>query len=283
MSQVFSEVPPTEPHVVSRLMFEARSVGDELDAEIEVRPDLRAPAGVPLLGPLASFCDTMGGVVAAISTFPVAVATADLGIALDPGARPRAVRTRPQVLRRGRTNVVTEMELFDVDTGARVGWSTMTSAVLSADQPQIYDPRIVTQMMRTTYTPGDDFYAELGLRRGPDLGRDGAVGAQLVIEPWLGNSMGMLHGGCTAMIAEAAALAAGEVEFGADAPIAVVDAHVRYLNGARVGPIVASATVIGREPEALSVRVAQHDAGLDRQTSLANVRVIRRAEPSARP
>lgn len=275
MSQVFSEVDPSDPHVVSRLGLEARDDGDSLVGQMAIRSDLQGADGIARLGPVGSFLDTIGGVVAAISTFPTAIATADLGVSVDPRARPRAIRTRPRVVRAGRTNVVTEMVVLDADTGTPVGYSTMTSAVLSAGTPQPYDPRVVTEMMRTDYQPGDDFYAELGLEFGSGLGENGAPGARLDLKPWLGNSMGMMHGGCTIMIVEAAALAAAGVVFGSDAPCAVVDAHVRYLNGARVGPVVATAMVIGREPSAISVRVDQRDSGRDRVTALATARVIR--------
>jgi acyl-coenzyme A thioesterase PaaI-like protein len=274
VSQVFSEVDPSVPHVVSRLGLEAREVDESsLVADLVIRPDLMAASGAPMLGPLGSFLDTIGGVVGAIATFPTAIATGDLGVAIDPRARPRAVRTCPRVVRAGRTNVVTEMVVVDADTGAEVGYSTMTSTLLSPDTPQIYDPRIVTRMMRADYTPRGDFYAELGLVRGPDLGRDGGPGARLELAPWLGNSMGMMHGGCTIMVVEAAALAAADA-LRPTATGTVVDVHVRYLNGARVGPVVGTPYIVGVEADAVTVRVEQWDLGRDRVTALATARVV---------
>ncbi len=277
MSQVFSTTRAGEPHLVSRLGLRAREVDDGLEGQLAIRADLQGAGGAPLLGPVGSFVDTIGGVRAAIATFPTAIATADLGLAIDPAARPREIVTRPRVLRAGKTNVVTEMVLTDAQTGVRVGYSTMTSAVLSTAIPQEYDPRVVTQMFRADYTPSDSLYTEMGLEWGSGLGDDAAPGARLGLLPWLGNAMGMLHGGCTFMITEAAAFAAGAEAFGAAAPLAVVDAHVRYLNGARAGPVVATATPLGRDRDSLTVQVTQRDDGTGRTTAVSTARVIRAA------
>ncbi len=284
MSQVFDDTGPLEPHVVSRLGLFARSVGaadsDALEGELEIRPDLTSGGGVPLLGAVGSFADTIGGVVAAISTWPTAIATADIGVMLDPRARPARIVTRPRVVRGGRTNVVTEMILADGDTGATVGYSTMTSAVLSAKIPQQHDPRVVTQMFRAAYEPSAArFYDELGLVAGAGIGDDGAPGARLELRRWLGNSMGMLHGGCTVMVTDAASLAAATAVLGSDRPLATVDTHVRYLNGARIGPVIATAMVLGRDDSSVSVQVTQRDAGWGdagsgRVTAISTARVL---------
>jgi uncharacterized protein (TIGR00369 family) len=177
------------------------------------------------------------------------------------------------VLRAGRTSVVTEMQLRD-EHGAIVGYCTMTSAVLGDSQPQQFDPRLVTSYMTHEPSPLDEvpLYEQIGLTSGVDLGLDGGPGARIEVAPHLGNSLGMLHGGVTVMLADAAASAAATAVLGREA--VTVDAHVRYLNGARVGPIVASTTVVAADDTSVTVRVEQWDVGGDRRTSVATARAL---------
>jgi uncharacterized protein (TIGR00369 family) len=260
-----------EPHVVRRLGLIAREVGDGLEGELELRDDVRAPGtDIPLIGPVGSFCDTIGGVLAAIGAYPTPVATADLTIVLDPRVAPSRITTRPTIARAGRTSVVTEMPLRDPVGGAACGYCIMASTVLSDRAQQAVDPRIVTQFLAPAHEPHRaHFYDELRI---VDEG-DGA--ATLALRPFLGNSMGMMHGGVTVMLAEAAAVSAGRAALGILEPLAALEAQVRYLNGARVGPVAARGTVVAATSDSVAVRVEQRDEGRDRLTSVALVRVDR--------
>jgi uncharacterized protein (TIGR00369 family) len=274
MSQVFDARGDSDrdPHVVRRLGLVAREVGDGLEGRLRVRDDLRVPGSrVPLLGPIGSFCDTIGGVLAAIGVYPTPVATADLTVVLDPSCAVDTIVTRPSIVRAGRTSVITEMLLTEARSGARVGYCLMSSTVLTDAQPQAVDPRVVTHYFDDTYvarTP--HFYDELGIER------DDRGGVAMNLAPYLGNTMGMMHGGVTVMLAEAAALEAARdrrVDDDRAGPVAAVEAQVRYLNGAREGPVRATATVIASTPVSVTCRVEQHDEGRGRLTSVAVVRV----------
>lgn len=273
MTQVFdahgdSEI---EPHVVRRIGLLAHDDGDGLTGEMELRPDLRVPgAELALLGPVGSFCDTIGGIVAAIGAYPTPIVTADLTVAIDARVAPGVIAIRPQIVRGGRSTVVTEMTLTDRDTGAACGYCMMSSTVLTDRAPQAVDPRLVTGFLQPGHEPHrDHFYDELGFVE-EQPGR-----VSLGLRPFLGNSLGMLHGGVTVMLAEAAAISVARTQLGADAPLAALEAQVRYLNGARAGPVIATGAVVGASPGSVTVRVDQHDTGRDRRTSLAIVRVER--------
>ncbi len=271
MSQVFDAQADSagEPHVVRRLGLVAREHGDGLLGELAIRPDLKAPGtSLPLLGPVGSFCDTIGGVLAAIGAYPTPIATADLTIVIDPRVAPTVLRTQPSIVRAGRSTVITEMVLDDAPTGHRSAYCTMSSTVLSTARPQVVDPRMVTKFFHNDHVArAAHFYDEVGI---VDEG-DGRVVLELA--PFLGNSMGMLHGGVTVMLAEAAALSAARVLLGSDRPLAALEAQVRYINGARSGPVLASGEVVAAGAGWASVKVHQHDLGRDRLTSTALVRV----------
>jgi uncharacterized protein (TIGR00369 family) len=281
MTQVFdahgdSEV---EPHVVRRIGLLARDEGDSLAGDMELRPDLRVPgARLALLGPVGSFCDTIGGIVAAIGAYPTPIVTADLAVALDARATPDAITIRPQIVRGGRSTVVTEMTLEDRDGGAACGYCIMSSTVLTDRAPQAVDPRLVTSFLQPGHEPhSGHFYDELGFVD-EEPGR-----VTLELRAFLGNSLGMLHGGVTVMLAEAAAVSTARTVFGAEVPLAALEAQVRYLNGAREGPVVATGLVVGASADSVTVRVDQHDTGRDRRTSLAVVRVERLGQAADRP
>lgn len=271
MTQVFdargdSEV---EPHVVRRIGLTARAVGDDgLEGTLRLRDDLRAPGTtIPLIGPVGSFCDTIGGVLAAIGAYPTPVATADLSIVVDPRVSPDVITTQPSIVRKGRTSVVTEMVLAAGD-GATCGYCVMSSTVLTDREPQAVDPRIVTQFLVEGHEPHrPHFYDEIGIT---DEG-DGRV--SLALQPFLGNSMGMMHGGVTVMLADAAAVSTARSRLGGGGALATLEAQVRYLNGARVGPVVATGSVVAASDRSTTVRVEQRDVGADRLTSVAFARV----------
>jgi uncharacterized protein (TIGR00369 family) len=160
------------------------------------------------------------------------------------------------------------MPLLDPAVGTACGYCIMASTVLSDRAPQAVDPRIVTQFLAPAHEPHcAHFYDELGILD------DGDGTATLALRPFLGNSMGMMHGGVTVMLAEAAAVSAARAALGLHEPLAAVEAQVRYLNGARVGPVVGRGTVVAATRGSVAVRVEQRDEGRDRLTSVALVRV----------
>lgn len=273
MTQVFDARGDSEgePHVVRRIGLRARDDGDRLVGEMELRPDLRAPGTLlALLGPVGSFCDTIGGIVAAIGAYPTPIVTADLTVALDPRAAPDAIAIAPEIVRGGRSTVVTEMRIADRDAGRACGYCIMSSTVLTDRAPQAVDPRLVTSFLQPGHEPHrEHFYDELGF--------DETAPGRIVLElqTFLGNSLGMLHGGVTVMLAESAAVSIARTVLGAGAPLAALEAQVRYLNGAREGPVVATGSIVGATASSVTVRVDQHDTGRDRRTSLAIVRVER--------
>lgn len=275
MSQVWTPDSEQEPHIVRRIGLRGAERPDGgLDAQTTIGASLRGPTGLPLLGVLGSFADTVGGVRAALHSYPVALATADLGITIDPGLRPEEVHTTPVVVRAGRTSVVTEMVLTDA-VASVCGYATMTSSLLSDRAPQQFDPKLVFSYTEGVVSDGTPLYEQIGLEAGPGLGADGGPGARVYLADHLGNTLGMMHGGVTVMIADAATMAVARARWKTER-VATVDAHVRYLNGARVGPVVATTTVMAGDDHSVSVRVEQRDRGADdRLTAIATTRAVR--------
>jgi uncharacterized protein (TIGR00369 family) len=91
------------------------------------------------------------------------------------------------------------------------------------------------------------------------------------------NPWGIVHGGVTAALVDIASERAGASSLGV-APDAVVtsDVALHFLSPARVGPVRASAVVVGERADGVVLRVEVRDTGLDRVAAHAVVTVRRR-------
>jgi uncharacterized protein (TIGR00369 family) len=104
----------------------------------------------------------------------------------------------------------------------------------------------------------EEFYAWLGLRDAQN-----GVGIELDVFDELRNPWGIVHGGVTASLIDAAAVRA------VPGGVALVDATVHYLAPSRIGPLSAVGTVLGRRAHDTVVRIEVRDLGRDRTTAIA--------------
>ena len=176
------------------------------------------------------------------------------------------------VVRHGRTSVVTALEVVDEGAGdRRVAAATMTCAVLDPGGMALEFARPVVVGMprpRAEPEPPESFF-----RIEPG---EGPV-TRLRLADELRNPWGILHGGAVAMLADEAACRAAAAVPGAVGPagVAAADAVLHYLRPVRVGPVEARCTVLGTRAGRTSVRVAIHDLGAEaRMTTLGAVTVL---------
>jgi uncharacterized protein (TIGR00369 family) len=102
----------------------------EFAIEIDMRPEICNGYGMLQGGVTATLADLAGGILAARVVAPRLVATLDLNIRyLDPG-RVGPIRATGRLLRRGRSTVVTSIEVIDVGADRLMAHSTMTSIIL---------------------------------------------------------------------------------------------------------------------------------------------------------
>jgi uncharacterized protein (TIGR00369 family) len=236
-----------------------------------VRPDLCRADGGLRAGVLATLVDTAGGLVTGLAVLPDWVVTADLSVRMWGPVLRGPARAEARLLRRGRTTAIAEILLYDGDASAPCGAGVLTSGVLT---PDFALPSDLGRPMVPTGPPeppgGHPPLTEwLGVRTHP-------AGAELDVAPGLLNPWGMVHGGVSAMLVDAAVeTATGQ---------AVGDLFLRYLRPARAGPIRASVSELG--PGA--VRVVVSDEGADGRVVAHAVaelvsRERRRSSPAAAP
>lgn len=252
---------------VSRFVrIDIREVGDWAAGEVAL--EATTPADAHLLGPgggvragaLLTMIDNVGGLSAGLASLPdnwvvstsMMLRTARLGA-------PGPLHLSSHVIRAGRASVVTEVQVTGGD-GLPVAGAVLTSAVLAPDggAPEWDRP------ISIRYGPDDaddlpPILEWIGIRT--ERTATGAV-ASAELTDALRNPWGILHGGVTATLIDAAGAAAVHDATGREA--ATADCTLHYLAPGRVGPVAARATLLGSRPDGHVVRVDVHDVGADR-------------------
>jgi uncharacterized protein (TIGR00369 family) len=256
--------PPPE-HVLRDLALEIESRPDDTATGwLRVTPQLVDARGALDPGALAMLVDVLGGGLSIRAVLPDWAATADLALQLlgthvAPGD---TVQADARVVRKGRTTLVTEVDLRRTSDDATLGWGSMTFSVLPrrADTLEWNRDDGPSQVTRTSFGgDGPQFTRPLVDAVGATVTERGVV--EMPYTDYVRNSFGAVQGGVVAMLGAIA----GRSALG-DAP--VLDLHVAYLAQARTGPIVATADVLG--PGAATVRLVDTGAG-DRLTTVVHV------------
>ena len=248
---------------------EVSDVGaDNVVAVGEVGRDshLRAPAGHVRAGVLLALADTVGGICGGLAALPGWVVSTNLLLRTATFEHRGPLRLTARVQRAGRNAVVTAVEVTDDGAaGALIADGILTSAVL---QPVGGPPVYQRPMVLCAPDPGDDLPgpAEFFGIEARDAASVGLEITEIVRNPW-----GILHGGVTAALVDAAA----EHVVGPDASAADVVLH--FLRPGRVGPVVARAERLGVRPDGHLVRVEVLDAGAQDRTMAVAVVTVRDA------
>lgn len=233
--------------------------------EVVALNHLRAPLGNVRVGALLTMADTVGGMCAGLSALPGWVVSTNLMLRTTPGAHRGPFALEARMLRVGRKATVTQVEIRDRGDGDQlIADGVLTSAVLAPeDGPPDFARPMVLDTPPSTEPPLAllDFF---GVRP------HDATAVALDIVDRVRNPWGILHGGATAVLVDAAAAHAVS---GGDATTADVVLH--FLRPGRVGPAVARATVLGTRPDGHLVRVEVVDAGTDERVMAVAVCTVR--------
>jgi uncharacterized protein (TIGR00369 family) len=298
----------------------------DLDIHTRVSSDTTACARIPAsehvlgadggvrAGVLSVLVDLAGGAASVRPLHPDWMATADLTVQLGAPARGPWVEARATVLRRGRTTLVVEAGLYNVEgpaddepdpagvettyggepdgtaevAGEQVGVGTLTMAVLPA------------RPGAASLLPEDDSLPVQWAFDGRGLDRPvaDALSVRVVdrpsgrltmpVVPYVHNSFGAAQGGVMGLLAELSGLAA--VESAADGRAggskvsAVTDLQIAYLTLGRVGPITSRAEVIEASADGGGRAVVQlaDEGAADRVTTVVNVVAVAVSQPTGR-
>jgi acyl-coenzyme A thioesterase PaaI-like protein len=233
-----------------------------VDATVLARPAVRAADGSIHGGALITMCDCIGGFCGGLGALPDGwVVTTNLMLRSSgaPVAAPLEFRT--EVLRRGRSSVVTSVVAHDAD-GAFVVAGTITSAVLvpAGGVPHWDRP---ARLALVEQGAEDTMHYEDWVGARPT-----ATGVVVELVDELRNPWGMMHGGVTGAIVDRAARHVSGAT-------TTTDVVLHYLAPARVGPVVATATVRGRRPDGTVVAVEIRDAGNDDRLVAVAITTVR--------
>ncbi len=272
---------PTEaysasPHFLADLRVDTEVTSDTTaSATLPVTPHITGGDGGVRAGVLATLVDMAGGFLGVRVLQPDWMATADLTIQVVRPASGPVVEARASVLRRGRTTLVIEANLYNVPGSGTelpggggdelVAWSTVTFAVLpaSTSTPTLEVPMDGPNRWSLTGAGFDVPIAEALLISvvDPAAGR-----VSMPKHRYLLNSLDAVQGGAMALVGEVAAAEALAAAAHRDVSrMVVTDLRVSYLTLGRVGPIVTRTRVLGAETGAagLSAVVELVDAGAD--------------------
>jgi len=232
----------------------------------------RGPGGGLRTGGLLTNLDTLGGFTSGLAVLPRWIVTTSLLATVSELRHVGPLGYRADVVRRGRSSVVTVIDVVDEGAGGHpVAAATMTCAVLDPGAMALeFERPVVVPMPPPQVDPvGPEAFFSIEPGEGPVT--------RLVLVDRLRNPWGILHGGAVAMLADEAACRAVASVPGASGPggVAAADAVLHYLRPVRVGPVEARCTVLGTVAGRTVVRVAIHDIGSDdRMTNLGTMTVV---------
>jgi len=278
---------PAEIGVAQYLLMTIEEIGDGTAALPHTRGhfpgtpntfDANGRLGTDLL---TCIIDSIGGMTSGLASLPDWIVTTNLMVRRAPDSLTGnhgtgALTLDTHVLRRGRSSVVTRIDTTDT-SGAMVATAWMSCAILTpANGPPPFN-RPVKPFDRAVPndpifdTPPHEFF---NLSAGPTPGL-----VSLAVDQRLRNPWGILHGGASAVVLDAAArsLVVGRPTVEATPEAIVTDLAVHYLSPGRVGPVLAFATTTGHRGRDHLVRVEVRDQGADNRLmalSMATVRLL---------
>ena len=234
---------------------------------IDVFPEI-CHAGYIRPSVLMLLVDMVAGLLDEVSDPDAWHFTTDFNLRIFDGPPVQRVEAHAQRLRLGRASSIVEVDLSD-GAGRAIGYSQIGFArkelrpgdppkpQISTDRPNFRRPNIDRPL----------FEAAGVCFENPEAGHAEVELLDSLLQP-----AGLMQGGMVAMMLEAGALALAEHH--SDTPQRVVDFDLRYLAGAKVGPMWTTARWLGA-PDSGRIRVELRDRGLDDRlttTALARVR-----------
>jgi uncharacterized protein (TIGR00369 family) len=247
-----------------------REVADlQLEGRAEIRPHLRGPSGGLRTGALLTMLDNVGGLNGGLAALPDGwVVSTNLAARVTAIARLGPLRIDSRVLRRGRNNVVTSVQIFDEGADEMlVASGVLTSAILVPENgpPQWSRPVVLEPPPGQVAIDMPAMPEWLGIRPA------GEHALEIDLADGLRNPWGILHGGVVASLVDLTAEhAAGGT---------TTDVVLHFLAPNRIGPVRAQARVLGERSDGTVVRIEVRDEGAGRTTAIA----IATSAPAAPP
>jgi uncharacterized protein (TIGR00369 family) len=254
------DVPPDGLAVNQYLrMARVEHPGDDapvLEGRAPIDDNVRSDDGRGMrTGVLLALVDSLGGFTAGLAVLPRWIVSTSIHLQVARLDHIGALRLDVAVLRRGNLSAVTSVVVSDEGAGdAHVADGIVTCAALEPDAPKVFSRPIRIDALPRPEDPEplEQFFGIV-----PPADDADPCTTTLVLEERLRNPWGILHGGATSVLLDAAAVRAARLSDGA----AATDTVVHFLSPVRSGPVEARWTVFGDRPDGRLVRVAVHDVG----------------------
>ena len=237
-----------------------RSEDDRVATHCDIRPSLCRPDGSVSPAVVLFTADVACGIAAglAVQSKGLWTVTTDLHVEMTGPITGSVLRVESEIVRAGATTVVARFVVRDADRGEVVGGGTGNFRPLQAEFDPSWLQFPVGVRLGQPEPPADadvDMMERLGIAM-----VDGGV--QMDLTDWHFNPWGIMHGGATGAIVQAAAAVSGWPAVGL---------AVRYLAGGKVGPI--RAEVVAGDQALSHIEVT--DVGADgRRIAIATVRSL---------
>jgi acyl-coenzyme A thioesterase PaaI-like protein len=217
-------------HILMELGFSARRAGDELRGTASVTPPMHVPGTAQLrTSILATWADTLGGLLAAQAIGPRVPVTLELDVHLfGPAPGSGVIRSVGRTIKAGRTVFVAGVD-FTTESGEPVATAAMS--FMSAPDPAA---RLPARLSVDLPPSAGRLTIPLAERAGCQRQAPG-VAVLPRSEDGL-NSSNSVNGGLIALAAEEAVLSLAPGD-------ALCSLGLRYLQAVRAGPVVATARV----------------------------------------
>ncbi len=254
---------PPDVHIVRDLAPSIERGPEGSVLQLSIVPEILDQGGRLRVGVAAAVVDIIAGETAIREVLPEWIATSNLSLQVGELPGNGTLRTRPRVLRRGRTTLVMEVDLDHVESGAECGLATIGFSILPSRndlQARVHwaeNPEPRSDFANETSGFEKGLFDTLGLEF--DSSDPGI--ARLAVGPYVINTLGAMQGGVVAILVDAAADHFAASVFEQSARVRSLEIH--YLKLARVGPVRAEARSIGRTGSGLLIRVSLRDEGRD--------------------
>ncbi|HTL87031.1 MAG TPA: PaaI family thioesterase [Acidimicrobiia bacterium] len=220
---------------------------------------LCGPDGAVRTGALLTFIDNVGGICGGLAALPDGwVVSTNLAARVVNNATVGPVRIDASVLRRGRNSVVTAVQVRDEGADdVLVADGVLTSAILVPENgpPQWERPVVLDAGAFDSDADAPPLEEWMGVRA------IDAHGLEIALADELRNPWGILHGGVVASLVDLTTATSGRT----------TDVVLHFLAPNRIGPVRATATVLGTRSDGDVCRVEVRDIGADRVTAVAVV------------
>jgi acyl-coenzyme A thioesterase PaaI-like protein len=259
----FGSEGPVEGRDVSRFVCVDLRETDEacITGHAPAAGHLRAPDGRMRAGALLTLLDNVGGLCGGLAALPDGwVVTTNLVAHIVDATASGPLRLDSHVLRRGRSSVVTSVSIHDEGAaGTLLVTGVLTSSILVPE----HGPPPWTRPVVLPALVDDDAPAPPPIREWLGISPVDESTVAIDLAAPLRNPWGILHGGVIAMLVD---LATEHVTGAMPA-----DVVLHYLAPNRVGPVQATARVLGTRADGEVVRVEVRDVGADRVTAIGIV------------